>query len=172
MKKKLIKKLNFSNRNIHIKYYNNYLIYSYLNNYNLKLFFYYLSKKRKLKNINKYCIRFYKYLNLRYLTLFNNLYIEKNFNFLFNYKNKYFMNTNNIQNNNFILNNKLKIISEKTFYRCLNSNYNSYVYKIININYLNIFNVYNTLFFIFYFMNLIKIYEFYKNFINIIYFNL
>ena len=45
MKKKYIKKLIFLNRNIRINNYNNYLIYSYLNNCNFKLNYFFLEKK-------------------------------------------------------------------------------------------------------------------------------
>ena len=41
MRKKYIKKLVTLNQNIHINSYANYTIYNYLNNCNLKLFFYF-----------------------------------------------------------------------------------------------------------------------------------
>lgn len=169
-KKKLIKKLNFLNRNTHINYYDNYLIYSYLNNYNLKLYFYYLIKKKQIKKISNYYNKFYTYLNSRYLVLINNFYIEKNFNFLFNYKNKYFFN-NFSQNNKFIYSNKLKLSSSKNNYKYNTNKFNFYIYKIVNKNYFNIYFIYNTLFILFYLLNLIKIYDFYKSFINFMYFN-
>ena len=40
MKKKFLKNQPILNRNIYINFYSNYLIYNYLNNYNLKFFFF------------------------------------------------------------------------------------------------------------------------------------
>ena len=73
MKKKYIKKLIFLNRNICINNYNNYLIYSYLNNCNFKLNYFFLKKNidysYKIINLNNYSFFFYKILYYKYSNL-------------------------------------------------------------------------------------------------------
>ena len=166
MKKKLTKKLNILNRNIHINYYNNYLIYSYLNNYNLKLYFYYLKKKCNNLNTIYNITKLYKFLNYKYFFLLNNLYIKKNFSFFFNLKNKYFFNK---QNEKYItiFNNKLLISTNQSDYYFYLLNENKYFCKLEPLESNNkLFNFLGLIWVIF-FLNMIKIYDNYKNIINL-----
>jgi len=168
MRKKLLKKINTLNQNIYIKNYSNFLIYNYLNNLNLKLFFYFFkNKKYFFKNIKNIKLSLASNLNFKKNNLkqiisveSNSFYNNSNFNKFYNNENKVnycvynnnLVNTN-IKNSNFIYNSNVK-------YYSINKNFNKN-------NFLYI--VYKELFSLLFLLNLIKIFEFYKNCINLIY---
>ncbi len=174
MKKKLIKNLNISNRNLYINFYSNYMIYNYLNNYNLKFFFLYISnKKYYLKNKKK--ILFFNKINIynKYINL-NKVFYFKNSNLpIVNLKNKFFNNFNNTNGFSFIQK-KLLCFTD------LNSNSNNTYFTDKKINYINLNNknllsndlIYKELFFIIFLVNIIKLFEFYKIILNLVYLNI
>lgn len=165
MKKKYLKKLNFLNRNISIKNYNNYLIYSYLNNYSLKLFFFFEKKnfsrlnKKLIKNLNS---------NIKDNFILKNslLFLEKKNQNSYNWKNKFFYK-NNINKLTVAANTKLITKpSEKMAIGGLIKNY-IYSFKTLETN----LNVFKELILFSFILNLLKVYEYYKvtiilNFLN------
>lgn len=162
MRKKLQKKLNILNRNIHIKNYSNYLIYSYLNNYNLKLFFYYLNKKsyyiKNLKNFN-YQIKQYNLCNLK---LKNNTYLNYNFKSYNNLKNKFF--TSNQITQNQMININTSVTNNSEYF--LN---NSYIVETANLNKILLIDFYKELVVLNFMLSLTKIWELYKIVIMLFY---
>jgi len=170
MKKKLLKKINILNQNIYIKNYSNYLIYNYLNNLNLKLFFYYFKNKKyyfkNIKNIkfnlNKNIWLKKKILNQCIYIKNNTFYNNSNFNKFYNNKNKF---------NYLIYKNKLTNSNIKTNQIIYNSNINYYINSNNNMISINnwIYNIYIELFSILFIVNMVKVLELYKICNKIIY---
>lgn len=162
MRKKLQKKLNILNRNIHIKNYSNYLIYSYLNNYNLKLFFYYLNKKnyyiKNLKNFNSQ-IKLCSFNNLK---LKNNTYLNYNFKSYNNLKNKFFTSSQMTQSYMVNINTSISLNSEYF----LN---NGYIIDSNDFNQNLTINIYKELVTLNFIISLSKIWELYKIIIMLFY---
>ena len=178
MKKKYIKNLNILNRNIYINFYSNYMIYNYLNNYNLKFFFYYLIKKTYYLKNKKKILVFNKVNAYNKSIILNNSLYFKNVNFkLTNFKDKFFNNANS----KFVK--VYSFINKKILYFNSNSLTNktdstlilSNNYKFINLNNKTIVNLnllYKEIFFIIFILNLLKLFEFYKLILNLTYLNI
>ena len=149
MKKKFQKKSIILNRNIHIKNYNNYLIYSYLNNYNLKLFFFFLQKKKNyIKNLN-----FWKSLLLKSnYTNFSKITNHKlNKNLISTFKNKFFDNLYYLENKNKQVNENSNLI-----------NYNNYLCNNVELNNFLNNDFLKDIILLNFIQNLLKTYEIYK----------
>jgi hypothetical protein len=179
MRKKFLKNQPILNRNIYINFYSNYLIYNYLNNYNLKFFFYFLSKKRYyLKNKKK--ITYLNSLNIRNKCIvlnkqfkFSNTRINK-----ITTKDKFFQSVKASSINYSFINNQLPTLKNTT----QNVNTNAYISN-KSLNYIVLSNnlnnqlckltlIYKEVMCILFILNLIKIFEIYKTIINLIYLNI
>jgi len=164
----LIKKLNTSNRNIHINRYRSYLIYSYLNNYNLKLFFFFLSKKYAYcKNI-KLVVNSFRKLKLVSLGFKNNLFVEKNLNVHNSLKDKYFTPKPNEPKNsinqdigtNQGINIMFRISNNKALSNTLYKKKSFLINK--SLNSLSLISIYKEITIFIFILGLIKQYEYYK----------
>jgi hypothetical protein len=154
------------------------MIYNYLNNYNLKFFFYYLIKKTYYLKNKKKILVFNKINSYNKSMILNNTFYFKNTNFKnINFKDKFFIN----------LNNKFAkiytFINKKILYYNINNpivQTNSTLilsnnYKFINLNNKAIINLnllYKEIFFIIFILNLLKVFEFYKLILNLTYLNI
>lgn len=169
MKKKLIKKVNILNRTTHINFYSNYILYNYLNNYNLKYYFLFNTKRRNYsKFVSKFKLIFSKNIN-------NNLNIKSNFNlsksdmYINNQKDKFFKPINQISSNYYYYKN----------YKYSQTNTQSGNFLITKnsdflINDLSIFNtliLYKELMTVTFLLNLSKIFEIYKILTLLVLFN-
>jgi len=159
MKKNITKKINTLNRNIHINGYRNYLIYSYLNNYNLKLFFLTISKKRTYcKNI-KLVINTFRKLKLVSLNFKGNMYIEKNFDIYNSLENKFFsLKANNRCNQSVNIKFKMSNAKESKNVSLINNNF--FIYDKLSL--INTINTYKEISIFVFLINLSKQYEYYK----------
>ncbi len=165
MKKKYLRKLNFLNRNISIKNYNNYLIYSYLNNYSLKLFFFF--EKKNFSQLNKKLIKnFDNNIKKNFISKNNKLFLEKkNYN-SYNWKNKFFYR-NRITS--LTVNATTKLILKPDEEMTIGGLTKNYIYslKILETS----ITLFKELILFSFILNLLKIYEYYKiaiilNFLN------
>nr|YP_009512647.1 hypothetical protein [Uronema marinum]AXJ93339.1 hypothetical protein [Uronema marinum] len=139
------------------------MIYSYLNNYNLKLFFYYLNKKNYyIKNIKKinFSIKSFNKLNL----INNTNYLDYSFKSYDSLKNKFFLNTSS--NKTSIFNINTTVSNDSDF--LLNGNY---VINSSAINSLSSVNFYKELIIFNFILTFIKIWEFYKIILMVWYLN-
>lgn len=170
MKKKLTKKLNILNRNTYINFYSNYNIYNYLNNHNLKLFFYFLQKKKYYfktnknlnnqltKNISNQTFSLFNFLNYNLNTIYiesnkDKFFLAKQFDKKISFlKNKLILK-NNYQNNNQI------IFSKHNFFL---NNQNLQLKNLVSFWYKELF----TLIFL---VNVLKIFELYKVIVNLLF---
>lgn len=170
MRKKYINKASILNQNIYINFYSNYIIYNYLNNYNLKYFFYFVnSKKYYFKNKKNIQIVNKENLNLKLILLKSQLNFNKSNFYSNNYKNKFFiLNENKVKY--LYLQNKIELnnIGEKNMYI---SKDKKYIDINNNIALINLDILYKEFFIILFLINILKIFEFYKSFINILYLN-
>lgn len=153
------------------------MIYNYLNNYNLKFFFYYLIKKTYYLKNKKKILVFNKINTYNKSIILNNSLYFKNTHFkLTNFKDKFF-NTNNIFTKTY------SFINKKILYFNSNSSINktdstlvlSNNYKFINLNNKTIIDLnllYKEVFFIIFILNLLKLFEFYKLILNLTYLNI
>lgn len=171
MRKKLIKKLNILNRNTYINFYSNYNIYTYLNNHNLKLFFYFLNKKKYyFKNANTLKSNVSNNVKLNYFVFNTNLNYSLNDMYISNYKDKFF--NNEIRKKKIThLNNKLNLENSNVFNK--NTLYINKDKLLLNTNNINLsanINVfYKELFVLIFLINIVKIFELYKVMLNLIY---
>ena len=154
------------------------MIYNYLNNYNLKFFFFYLAKKTYyLKNKKKILIfnklnTYTKSIALNNSLNFNNTDFKQ-----LNFKDKFFTGTNSkfskvysFINKKILFFNSKDIINKTDSTLILSNNY-----KFIKLNNKNIVDLnllYKEIFFVIFVLNLLKLFEFYKLVLNLTYLNI
>jgi hypothetical protein len=169
MRKKLIKKVNILNRTTHINYYSNYILYNYLNNYNLKYYFLFnLKRKNYSRYINKFKLLLSKNVG-------NSILLKRNFNLI---KSNMYINN---QKDKFF---KLSEINNNQHYYYKNYNYskstsinNNFLvnsegnYLINNLSVYNTIILYKELLVVVFILNLSKIFEVYKILTLLVFFN-
>ena len=154
MKKKYIKKLDILTRPTHIKNYRNYLIYNYLNNYNLKFFIYFFKNKNYFfKNKNYFLLLQKQNLSLKF-SLYNQLYFSKSKFYILNGKDKFYSSSEKTIKQ-YYFNNKIELFKNKDI---LNKNTLHLTNK-SNTNYIDINNI----------ISIINLNEFYKELFIIIF---
>lgn len=169
MKKKLIKKVNILNRTIHINFYSNYILYNYLNNYNLKYYFLFNSRRKNyFKLVNNFKLIFTKNSNLN-LNLKTNFNLVKSNMYINNGRDKFFKTLPQDSNHYYFKNYKFTQTQKEkgNFIILLNNNIlinNSILYNSIIL--------YKELMVAIFLLNLSKIFEIYKIVILLTFFKL
>lgn len=174
MKRRYIKKLDILNRPIHIKNYRNYLIYNYLNNYNLKFFIYFIKNKNYLFKNKNYLLLLQKQNLILKFALYNQLYFIKSKFYTLNGKDKFYSSNEKKTIKQYYFNNKIElsknkdILNKNTLYL---TNINNTIHIDINnvISVINLNEFYKELFIILFLLNILKIFEFYKSLMNLVY---
>ena len=172
MKKKLIKKVNILNQTTHINFYSNFILYNYLNNYNLKYYFLFNSKRKNYKRIIT------KFRNLVTKNIDNTLNLKMRFNlgksniYLNNQKDKFF------KNNEALLNKNLSYQEGNYHYSDIHNKVDNFIINKKGKYLLNDLSVFNTIILakelmaIIFILNLSKLFEMYKIIILLTFFSI
>lgn len=169
MKKRSIKKVNILNRTIHINFYSNYILYNYLNNYNLKYYFLFNSKRKNYsKLVNNFKLIFTKNSNLN-LNLKAGFNLVKSNMYINNQKDKFFKIVPKDSNYYYFKNYKFTQIQGKGGNFVISPNNNTLINNLVAFDSVILYKELVTVIFL---LNLSKIFEIYKIMILLIFFQL
>lgn len=159
MKRKSIKKVNILNRTIHINFYSNYILYNYLNNYNLKYYFLFNSKRKNYsKLVNNFKLIFTKNSSLS-LNLKSNFNLIKSNMYINNQRDKFFKILPKDSNYYYFKNYKFTQIQEEKGNFIITPNNNILINNLIVYDSITLYKELMTVIFL---LNLSKIFEIYK----------